>query len=70
MRKEKGKKKMLEYDTDKDEPDQIESDYGNNKDRTSKKKSKSVMRALISTNERLRRSTHYKNPVKRYGYNE
>ena len=33
-------------------------------------RSESAKRALKTANERLRRSTHQKNPVIRYGYNE
>ena len=43
-RKEKGKKKMPEYDTDKDESDRSESNSEKNKDRPSEPKSSSAKR--------------------------
>ena len=63
MRKEKGKKKMLEYDTDKEESDRSESDTGKNKDGPSEMKSESAKRALKSANntwELVDPPRHYK----------
>ena len=68
--KEKGKKKMPEYGTEKEESDRSISNTGENEDRPSKTKSESAKKALKSANEKLRRSTHQKHPVVRYGYNE
>ena len=63
MREEKGKKKMPEYDIDKDESDQSESDSEKNEDGPWETKSTLAKRASKLANEELHRSTHQKNPV-------
>ena len=68
--KEKGKKKMPDYGTDKDKSDQSESDTEKNVDGRSESKSESAKRALKLVNEKAYRSTLHKHPVLRYGYNE
>ena len=67
-RKGKGKKKMLEYGTERDELDQRESESEKNEDRPSKAKSSSTKNASTSANEKLRRSTCQKNPNVRFRY--
>ena len=69
-RKEKGKKKMPEYGTDRSESNQRESDSEKSDDGSSRPKSVSAEQASTLANENLRRSTHQKNPVVRFGYNE
>ena len=69
-RKEKGKKKMPEYGTDRDLSDLHESDSEKSNDGPSRAKSASAKKASTSANEQLRRSTHQKNPIVRFGYNE
>ena len=49
-RKEKGKKKISEYDTNKEESDWSESGTGKNKDGPSKTKFESAKRALKLAN--------------------
>ena len=70
MCKEKGKKKMSEYDTENGVSDQHESDSEKCDDGLSRAKSALAKKASTSANEQLRRSTHQKNPVVRFGYNE
>ena len=53
-RKEKGKKKMLEYDTNRNESDRRESDYEKSDDRPSREKSASLRKASTPANEQLR----------------
>ena len=67
--KEKGKKKMLEYDTGTEESHWSKSDSGWNEEGPSKTKSKPATKAIIPTNEKLHRSILQKNTVKRYEYN-
>ena len=52
------------------ESDRRESDSEETGDGSSKMKSASTEKASTSANERLRSSTHQKNPVVRFGYNE
>ena len=65
---DKGKAKMAEYEDDRFDDDasthSLDSELGGF-DVPSKAK-----KALISTNEKLRRSTREKNPVSRFGYND
>ena len=61
-RKEKGKKKMIECDTERDESDRSESDSENSEEGSSKEKSVSVRKASTSANEQLHRSICPKNP--------
>ena len=68
--KEKGKKKVSDYSTDRKESDRRESDSKGTGDGSSKVKTASTEKALTSANERLRQSTRQKNPVVRFGYNE
>ena len=68
-RKEKGKKKMTEYDTDRDELDRRESDSKKSDVGPSKSKSASAKKASTSVNEQLHRSTRQKNLVVWFGYN-
>ena len=69
-RKDKGKKKVSDSGTDRNESDRRESDSEGTGDGSSKVKSTSTEKASSSANERLRRSTRQKNPVVRFGYNE
>ena len=69
-RKEKGKKTMSEYGTDRNESDRHESDSEKSDDGPSRAKSASATKASTSTNEQLRRSTRQKNLVVLFGYNE
>ena len=69
-RKEKGKKKVSDYGTDRNESDRRESDSEDTGDGSSKAKSTSAEKASTSADERLRRSTRQKNPVVWFGYNE
>ena len=69
-RREKGKKKVSDSGTDRNESNQRESDSEENGDGTSRAKSASVEKASTSSNERLRRSTRQKNLVVQFGYNE
>ena len=69
-RKEKGKKKMLEYDTNRGELDRRESDSKKSNDGPLRVKSASAKKASTLANEKLRRSTRQKNLVVRFGYNE
>jgi hypothetical protein len=62
--KEKGKRKVSDADTQRDESRQCEADSEAQGAGTSGEKSAS------SGNERLRRSTRTKKPVERFGYNE
>ena len=57
-RKEKGKKIILEYDSNKEKSEQSKSD------------SESAKRALKSIEQKLCRSAHQKNPMMQFGYNE
>ena len=57
IEKEKGKKKMVEYDTNKEESDWSDSDSRKHEDRPLEMKSDSDKRALKSANEKLRQST-------------
>ena len=68
--KQKGKKKIPQYDTDKEKSDWSKDNTGKNEEGQSETKSQSAKRALKSMNQNLRRSTHQKNPVIWYGYNE
>ena len=70
MRKEKGKKKVSDYGTDRNESDRLESDSEKSDDGPSRAKSASAEKASTSANEQLCRSTRRKNPVVRFGYNE
>ena len=69
-RKEKVKKKMLEYNTDRDESDRRESDSEKSNDGPSRAMSTSAKKASTSANEQLRQSTCQKNPIVRFGYYE
>ena len=69
-RKKKGKKKMPEYDTDRGNSDRCESDSERSDDGHSREKYASAKKASTSANEQLRRSTHQKNPIVRFRYNE
>ena len=69
-RKEKGKKKMSEYDTGQAESNQSGSESGKNGVESPRKRSKSVEKATKSTNLEFLRFTRQKNHVKRYGYNQ
>jgi hypothetical protein len=62
-RKEKGKRKVSDADTQRDESCRREADSEAQGARISAEKS-------VSGNERLRRSTRTKKPVERFGYNE
>jgi hypothetical protein len=68
--KEKGKKKVSEADTLSDESRQSESDSETLGGGTSGEKSAPVEKASTSRSESLRRSTHSRNPVVQFGYNE
>ena len=70
MRKEKGKTKVSDYGTDRNESDRLESGSEENDDGSSRAKSVSAEKASTSANEQLRRSIIQKNPVMRFGYNE
>ena len=69
-RKEKGKKKVSDADTKKNESDRRESDSEASHDESSGEKSAPAEKTSTSGNERLRRSARTKNPVVRFGYNE
>ena len=69
-RKEKGKRKVSDSGTDRNESDRHESDSEETGDGSSKVKSAWTEKASTSANVRLRRSTRQKNPVVRFGYNE
>ena len=56
-RRDKGKKKMSEYGTERGELDRRESDSKKSDDGRSKAKSTSARKALTSAIEQLRRST-------------
>ena len=62
-RKEKGKKKISVYGTNKEELDWSNSDTRKNEDRISEMESESTKRALKSANQTLHRSTHQNNHV-------
>ena len=66
-RKEKGKKKVSDSGTDRNELDRHEFDSEGTSDGSSKAKSASTEKASTSANERLRRSTRQKNPIVRFG---
>ena len=68
--KEKGKKKVSDSGTDRNESDRRESDSEGNGDGSSKVKFVSTEKASTSANVRLRRSTRQKNLVVQFGYNE
>ena len=68
--KEKGKKKMSKFENLEGTSDQSDSDEAMSEDGPSELRSKSAKRALKSAIEKLRRSTHHKNPLILYGYNE
>ena len=68
--KEKGKKRVSDSGTERNESDRRESDSKENGDGTSNLKSVSTENTSTSANERLRRSTRQKNPAVRFGYNE
>ena len=68
--KEKGKKKMSEYGTDRNESNRHESDSKKKNDGRSRAKSVLARKASTLANEQLRRSTHQKNPVVCFVYNE
>ena len=70
MRKEKGKKKVSDYDTDRNESDRRESNSEESGDGSSRAKSASAKKASTSANEQLRRSSRQKNLVVWFGYNE
>ena len=57
MRKEKGKKKMPEYDTGRAESNHIESNSKPNRKEPPRKRSKSAEKAAKSANQELCRST-------------
>ena len=69
-RKEKRKKKLLEYDTDKEESEWSKFDTRKNENRNLETKSESAKRALKSVNQKLRRFTRQNNPMMRYNSNE
>ena len=69
-RKDKGKKKLLDYGTDRNKSDRPESDSEDSGDGSSRAKFALAEKASTSANEKLRRSTHQKNPIIRFGYNE
>jgi hypothetical protein len=69
-RKEKGKRKVSDSDTQRDESHRRESDSEAQGAGTSGEKSVLVEKISTSGNERLRRSTRTKKPVERFGYNE
>ena len=69
-RKEKGKKKMPEFETGHDESDRCASDSGKEEGGSSATKNEPAKKGLKSGNGELRRSSRQKNPVKRYGNNE
>ena len=68
--KEKGKKKMSEYGTERDESDRHESDSEKNEDEPSETKFVSTKKVSKSANEQSRQSTHQKTVVVCFGYNE
>ena len=68
--KEKGKQKVSDSGTDRDESDRRESNSEDSSDGSSGAKSASAEKASTPANDRLRRSTHQKNPVVRFGYDE
>ena len=70
MRKEKGKRKMPEFETGNDEPDRCASDSDKEKGGSSATKTEPAKKGLKSGNGELRRSSRQKDPVIRYGYNE
>ena len=51
--KEKGKKKMLEYDTDREESDQSKFDSGNHEEGPSEKRSELVKKAIKLVEQKL-----------------
>ena len=69
-RKEKGKNKVPDYDTDRKESYRRESDFEESDDGSSRAKSTSAEKASTSANEQLHQTTRQKNPVVRFGYNE
>ena len=69
-RKEKGKKKVSDYGMDRNELDRRESDSDGSDDGPSRAKSALAKKASTSANEKLCRSTHQKNLVVRFKYNE
>ena len=70
-RRDKGKPKMLQQENNGEASDQSESDnvLGSD-DGPSKVRTDLAKRAIKTTNEKLRQSTHQKTPVICYGYNE
>ena len=62
--------KMLEYDTDIGASDQGESNTNHSEKDPQELRSDATKKALKSVNEKLRQSTHHKNPVIQYGYSE
>jgi hypothetical protein len=69
-RKEEGKKKVSEADTQSDESRRPQSDSETQGGGTSGEKSAPVEKASTLRNEKLRKSTPTRNPVVRFGYNE
>ena len=69
-RKEKGKKKMLEYGTDRDVSDRRESDYEKSEEGQSIVNPASSRKASTLANEQLCQYTRQKNTVLQFGYNE
>jgi hypothetical protein len=69
-RKEKGKGKVSDSDTQRNESHGCEPDYEAQGGGTSGEKSTLVEKTSTSGNERLRRYTRTKKPVERFGYNE
>ena len=68
--KEKGKKKVLNSSTDRNESDRRVSDSEDSGDGPLRAKSTSAEKALTSANGQLRRSSRKKNLVVWFGYNE
>ena len=56
--------------TDNDETNRSESDSDKEDGRSSATKTELAKKGPTSGNNKLRRSTRQKNPLKRYGYNE
>ena len=61
---------MPEYNTDKGASDQGESKTNRSEGGPQELRSNAPKRALKSANEKLHQSTHHKNLIVRYGYNE
>jgi hypothetical protein len=68
--KEKGKRKVSDADTQRDESRRREADSEAQCAGTSGEKSRSVERTVTSGNGKLRRFTRTRKPVEQFGYNE